>query len=78
MPTKNPRVMTVLEPTLIRWLRKNAMKQGTSISQTIRDLVRDAYMEHEDVHWVREAESRLSNFKRNDAVSHRDAWKDKP
>lgn len=75
MPTKNPRVMVVLEPDLHDWLKKNSQFMGLSISQTIRDLVRDAYREHEDAHWAREGEQRFKSFNEKKAVSHEDAWK---
>jgi hypothetical protein len=76
MPTKNPRVMVVLEPLLEKWLRKNAKTQGVSVSQAVRDIVRDAYREQEDAHWVRQAESRLATLEKSRVVSHKDAWKD--
>jgi len=76
MPTKNPRVMVVLEPLLHRWLKKTAAKQGVSVSSMIRDIVRDTYREAEDEHWVREGESRLATFNRKKSVSHEDAWKE--
>lgn len=75
MPTKNPRVMVVLEPPLHGWLKKNSMKSGLSVSQAIRDLVRDAYREQEDALWAAEGEARLKSFSRKKAVSHDDAWK---
>ncbi len=75
MPTRNPRVMVVLEPTLHNWLKKNAESLGLSVSQAIRDLVRDAYREHEDAHWAAEGEKRMKSFNRKKAVSHEAAWK---
>ncbi len=76
MPTKNPRVMVVLEPKLHKWLKKSAKNEGVSVSGMIRDIVRDTYMASEDVHWVREGESRLETFNPQKAVSHEDAWKE--
>ena len=42
MPTKNPRVNTVLEPPLFRAVERLARYDGVSLSQKVRDLVRDA------------------------------------
>jgi hypothetical protein len=75
MPTKNPRVNVVLEPGLYDTVRKNAEKQGLSVSSLIRDIVRDACRDIEDLHWAKEGESRLETFDRKKAVSHKDAWK---
>jgi hypothetical protein len=76
MPTKNPRVMVVLEPPLQRWLKMNAEKQGISVSSMIRDIIRDTYRESENEQWVKEGEARLATFDRRKAVSHNDAWKE--
>lgn len=76
MPAKNPRVMVVLEPALEKWLKKSAKKRGLSVSNIIRDIVRDRYRETEDEHWVREGEARLRTFDRKKAVPHEDAWKE--
>lgn len=75
MPTKNPRIMVVLEPTLHTWLKKSSKKMGSSVSQTIRDIVRDAYREQEDAYWAAEGEKRFATFDRKKAHSHEDAWK---
>ncbi len=42
MPTKNPRVNTVLEPLLFRAVERLADSDGVSLSEKVRDLVRDA------------------------------------
>ncbi len=42
MPTKNPRVNTVLEPPLFRAVERLANSDGVSLSEKVRDLVRDA------------------------------------
>lgn len=75
MPTKNPRVMVVLEPALTTWLKKTAKAQGLSVSQAIRDLVRDAYREQEDAHWATEGDKRLETFDNKKSFTHEDAWK---
>lgn len=42
MPTKNPRVNTVLEPPLFRAVERLARSDRVSLSEKVRDLVRDA------------------------------------
>lgn len=42
MPTTNPRVNTVLEPQLYEAVEFLAKKQGVSLSQKVRDLVKEA------------------------------------
>ena len=74
MPTKNPRVMLVLEPPLHKWLKKNAEKSGLSVSGLIRDLVRDAYVESEDAALAKEGEDRIATLDRKKMKSHKEAW----
>lgn len=42
MPTKNPRVNTVLEPPLFRAVERLAKSDHVSLSEKVRDLVREA------------------------------------
>jgi hypothetical protein len=42
MPTKNPRVNTVLEPPLFRAVERLAKADQVSLSEKVRDLVREA------------------------------------
>lgn len=42
MPTKNPRVNTVLEPRLFEAVGRLARSEGVSLSEKVRDLVREA------------------------------------
>ena len=48
MPTKNPRVMTTLEPPLYEWVNKTAKSDGISISLKLRDIIRHTY---ENAYW---------------------------
>jgi len=48
VPTKNPRVNTVLEPILYARVEALAKREGISLSQKVRDLVRDALELAED------------------------------
>ena len=51
MPTKNPRVNTVLEPRLYEAVERLAEAEGVSMSQKVRDLVREALDLAEDAGW---------------------------
>jgi hypothetical protein len=42
VPTKNPRVNTVLEPPLFRAVERLAKSDRVSLSEKVRDLVREA------------------------------------
>jgi len=42
MPSAHPRINTVLEPPLYKAVKRLADRDGVSLSQKIRDLVRDA------------------------------------
>jgi hypothetical protein len=42
MPAKNPRVNTVLETPLFRVVQRLAKNDGVSLSEKVRDLVREA------------------------------------
>ncbi len=42
MPTRNPRVNTVLEPPLFRAVERLAKADRVSLSEKVRDLVREA------------------------------------
>lgn len=70
MSTKNPRLMVVLEPPLYDWVKKTAKKQGLSISLVIRDLLKEAYNDKEELYWAKEGEKRLDTFKPASAISH--------
>ena len=48
MPTKNPRVNTVLEPTLFEAVERLARYDQVSLSEKVRDLVREAVEISED------------------------------
>jgi len=74
MPTKNPRLAAVVEKPLVVWLKKRAKKQGISVSLVVRDILREAYEQEEDIYWSKEAAKREKTFKRAEAVSHKQAW----
>jgi hypothetical protein len=48
VPTKNPRVNTVLDPPLFRAVERLAKNDHVSLSEKVRDLVREAVELFED------------------------------
>jgi hypothetical protein len=75
MPTKNPRVNMVLEPTLFEALQRMAERDGVSLSLKARDLIREAIESSEDVAlgWV--ARERERSFKREKALRQDQVWR---
>ena len=53
MPTTNPRINTLLEPPLYRTVKRLAKTEGVSMSQKVRDLVKEALELVEDEGWER-------------------------
>ena len=51
MSTSSARINTVLEPGLYREVERLARAEGVSLSQKVRDLVRDALEMVEDAGW---------------------------
>jgi len=74
MPTKNPRINIVLEEPLYRIIREMAEKDGLSMSNLSRDLIREALELREDVALAALAEERDATLKAADRLDHDDAW----
>lgn len=64
-----------MEKPLYRRLKKLADKDGVSLSTKVRDLIREALEEYEDVYLVRLAEEREKTFDRSKALTHAQVWK---
>ncbi|MGH9442361.1 MAG: ribbon-helix-helix domain-containing protein [Thermoanaerobaculia bacterium] len=60
MPSKNPRVNTVLPPNIYELVAKLAKKEGVSMSHKVNDLVREALELEEDLGLDAIATKRLS------------------
>jgi len=43
MPSKNPRLIVTLEPALYLWIQNISKNQGTSMSLTLRDIIKKEY-----------------------------------
>lgn len=65
MPSTHPRINTVLEPPLYRAVKRLADRDRVSLSQKVRDLVRDALELLEDA----ALEELVSERRRNPAPS---------
>ncbi len=75
MPTQNPRINIVLEPSLYNILNKLAKETGVSLSFLSRDLIKDALETREDIYWNEIAETRDATFSKSEFLSHEDVWK---
>jgi plasmid stability protein len=69
MATKSPRIHTVLEPPLYEAVELLAKKHGLSLSQEVRDLVRNALELAEDRALADFAEARSSTFDPSKALT---------
>jgi hypothetical protein len=70
MPTRNPRVNTVLEPPLFRVVERLAKTGGVSLSEKVRDLVREAVELVEDEGLESLARARRRRAPRARLLSH--------
>ena len=70
MPTKNPRVNTVLEEPLFHAVQSLAERDRVSLSQKVRDLVREALELVEDEGLETLVERRRSASRRSIWLSH--------
>jgi len=75
MPTKNPRVNIVVEPSLYNLMQDLATGEGVSLSTIARDLIREAIELREDVALTKLADARLKTLDRKKALSHDAVWK---
>ncbi|MBI2890733.1 MAG: toxin-antitoxin system, antitoxin component [Nitrospirae bacterium] len=64
------RIQVVLEGALYRTVRKRAIATGSSLSMTVRDLVRKGLEIEEDIMLSRVAEARWRSLKRSKAIPH--------
>lgn len=74
MPTNNPRLNVVLEPSLYAAILKLARREGVSLSLKARDLIRQALEFCEDIYWVKQVKVREKTFSRKKALTHKQVW----
>ncbi|MBL0057651.1 MAG: hypothetical protein IPP35_00645 [Elusimicrobia bacterium] len=75
MPAKNPRVMVVMEQPLYYTVCRKAKRDGVSLSTEMRDLVRQALEDNEDIIWSQVADKRTARRSSPPSVSHKAFWK---
>lgn len=75
MPTKNPRLNVVLDPSLYAALSKIADREDISLSLLARDLLKESLELHEDIYWQKIAKTRDKTCSYKKALSHKDTWR---
>lgn len=75
MATKKPRLIVTLEPRLYQRVRSLAHRNGTPLSLTARDLIREACEDVEEWGMVHLARERLRTLDRRHLLSHEEFWK---
>jgi hypothetical protein len=75
MPAQNPRISAVVDEEVAAWLRRKSEEEGRSVSNVVRKILEERYVEDEERFWAAEGERRLASFDRETAVGHDEAWK---
>jgi len=74
MAARKPRISTVVDEELARWLQRRSEAEGRSVPLVVRDILTRFYADEEERFWAREGEKRLETFDPGVSVSHEDAW----
>jgi hypothetical protein len=74
MPAKNPRISSVIDLGLWKWLRAKARHEGISVSLVVRDILMRARSEEGEKYWAAAGEERLETFSRDESLTHEDVW----
>lgn len=75
MPTKKPRLIVTLEPSLYAQVKAISKTNGTTLSLTARDLIREACGDIEDFGLVALARERLGTAGKVRWLKHDQVWK---
>jgi hypothetical protein len=75
MPAKNPRINVVLEKSSFEVVKEIAEREGLSLSNVTRDLIREGLELREDGALAAWGEERLKSYDPAKAEDHKDAWK---
>lgn len=75
MPAQNPRISAVVDEEVAAWLRRKSEEEGRSVSNVVRKILEERYVEDEERFWAAEGERRLASFDRENAVGHDEVWK---
>lgn len=71
----NQRTLVLLEPPIKNLIKQIAKANGTSISNTCRDLIREALEIYEDRYWNAAASAREKGFNWKKGLTHEQVWK---
>ena len=74
MPAKNPRISSVVDLGLWKWLQAKAKHEGISVSLVVRDILMRARSDEEEQYWAATGEERLDSFSRDESLRHEDVW----
>ncbi|MCM8782939.1 MAG: antitoxin, RHH family protein [Candidatus Omnitrophica bacterium] len=74
MPTKNPRLNVVLEPSVYQAIKRLADKDGVSLSLKARDLIHLALQYYEDLYWTKIANAREKTLAKKKPLAHKEVW----
>jgi|CXWL01.1.fsa_nt_gi predicted DNA-binding protein len=75
MPTKNPRLIVTLEPSLYAKVKSISKTNGTTLSMAARDLIREACGDIEDLGLSVLADKRMKSGKVRRWLKHDEVWK---
>ena len=75
MPTKNPRLIVTLEPSLYAKVKSISKTNGTTLSMAARDLIREACEDVEDLGLSVLADKRMKSGKVRRWLTHTEVWK---
>ena len=74
MATKKPRVNVVLDRNMYKIIKDLSGSEDSSMSSTMRDLIREALELREDVALAKFAEKRKKTFSKSKTLSHKEVW----
>lgn len=74
MPTKNPRINVVLDNPLYKNIKYLAERDGVSLSNKARELIKDAIEIQEDLYLAEIAQSREKTLTDSNTLSHEEVW----
>ena len=75
MPTKKPRLIVTLEPSLYEKVKAISKTNGTTLSMTARDLIREACEDIEELGLAALARERLKTAEKGRWLKHDQVWK---
>jgi hypothetical protein len=74
MPTTQPRVNIVMDPSLYESLATMAKKEKTSLSSKANELIKLAMEIYEDSYWDKQASVRAKKANKKSLLSHDEVW----